>query len=101
MVESHRMGYLVYCHSKKEQVVTWSTVSLTSHISASTLCSVPAWIMTCLRSSAISVSSCFWPCRLSPGLAIFIFYLYEVLGPGREDLSGQWSVWCSRLLNLP
>ena len=28
-------------------------------------------------------------------------YLYEVLGPGREDLSGQWSVWCSRLLNLP
>ena len=26
---------------------------------------------------------------------------YEVLGPGREDLSGQWSVWCSRLLNLP
>ena len=29
------------------------------------------------------------------------FYLYEVLGPGREDLSGQWSVWCSRLLNLP
>ena len=28
-------------------------------------------------------------------------YLDEVLGPGREDLSGQWSVWCSRLLNLP
>ena len=28
-------------------------------------------------------------------------YLYEVLGPCREDLSGQWSVWCSRLLNLP
>ena len=28
-------------------------------------------------------------------------YLYEVLGPGREDLSGQWSVWCSHLLNLP
>ena len=25
-------------------------------------------------------------------------YLYEVLGPGREDLSGQWSVWCSHLL---
>ena len=30
-----------------------------------------------------------------------VLYLYEVLGPGREDLSGQWSVWCSRLLNLP
>ena len=24
-------------------------------------------------------------------------YLYEDLGPGREDLSGQWSVWCSHL----
>ena len=22
-------------------------------------------------------------------------YIYEVLGPGGEDLSGQWSVWCS------
>ena len=26
-------------------------------------------------------------------------YLYEVLGPGREDMSGQWSVWCSHLQN--
>ena len=25
-------------------------------------------------------------------------YLYEVLGPGRDDMSGQWSVWCSHLL---
>ena len=32
---------------------------------------------------------------------VLYLYLYEVLGPGREDLSGQWSVWCSRLLNLP
>ena len=23
---------------------------------------------------------------------ITFFYLYEVLGPGREDLSGMWSV---------
>ena len=35
--------------------------------------------------------------------ATVTFYLYEdlMLGPGREDLSGQWSVWCSCLLNLP
>ena len=29
---------------------------------------------------------------------ITCLYLYEVLGPAREDMSGQWSVWCSHLL---
>ena len=42
-----------------------------SHLSASTLRSVRALIMTCqcLRSSAISVVICFWPYRFSPALA--------------------------------
>ena len=31
-------------------------------------------------------------------VSLSFFYLYEVIGPGREDLSGQWSVWCSHLL---
>ena len=31
-------------------------------------------------------------------LCVLYLYLYEVLGPGREDMSGQWSVWCSHLL---
>ena len=26
-------------------------------------------------------------------LFVIYLYLYEVLGPGREDMRGQWSVW--------
>ena len=29
---------------------------------------------------------------------LYLIYLYEFLGPGREDMSGQWSVSCSHLL---
>ena len=25
----------------------------------------------------------------------------EDIGPGRDDLSSQWTVWCSHLLKLP
>ena len=51
----------------------------------------------CYRVRTVTITMCAEKTLLS----LLYLYLYEVLGPGREDLSGQWSVWCSRLLNLP
>ena len=36
--------------------------------------------------------------HVNENAASLYLYLYEVLGPGPEDMSGQWSVWCSHLL---